>query len=114
VEYERHLPRHRARRDLGDAAAITANYFQRNETFMRWYVHGEGGVTTFPGVTTSNEWLVSCPAVLFSNCGNGQVDAGEQCDNGKLDTSDGCNEFCDFGAASGANCALCDLLSSLW
>ncbi len=52
-------------------------------------------------------WLTLCPAVREAraglsaptraeviNCGNGQVDAGEQCDDANRSDGDGCSKFC--------------------
>ncbi len=36
-------------------------------------------------------------ACLESFCGNGELDAGEQCDDGNLNEIDGCTALCEFG-----------------
>jgi cysteine-rich repeat protein len=72
---------------------LTVNYFEKASASKRWFAHAEGSDTVIANAT--NEWVASCPASHFSLCGNGAIDAGEQCDDGNLVNGDGCNDACD-------------------
>jgi cysteine-rich repeat protein len=55
------------------------------------------GSTTANGVdniTINNEDIIYCNFVNQTNCGNGQLNNGEECDDGNTNNGDGCNNQC--------------------
>ena len=42
--------------------------------------------------------MTAAATACVSNCGNGQVDAGEQCDDGNQDNTDACLNSCQSAA----------------
>ncbi len=68
-----------------------------------------GGVYTLNVTDTSsdagpNYWLYSSLSCVADVCGNGVLDAGEECDDGNLDDGDGCSANCTVEEHGGDGC----------
>ena len=48
-----------------------------------------------PDTGTLNSWsLIACTSLQVPRCGNGNIDAGEECDDGNDVAGDACNNTC--------------------
>jgi cysteine-rich repeat protein len=59
------------------------------------------GVCRFGGSPAGPVFSTDVPALGSANCGNGMLDAGEQCDDGDQDDCDGCDSNCTNSSVCG-------------
>src|SRR5688572_25101132 len=59
------------------------------------------GICRFGGTPSGPVFSTDVPPLGSVSCGNGMVDAGEQCDDGDLDDCDGCDSNCTSSATCG-------------
>ncbi|MBW2262326.1 MAG: hypothetical protein JRG91_10170 [Deltaproteobacteria bacterium] len=65
-----------------------------------------GGEADGPGGDTGGEVAPDTPAEVPPDCGNGEVDDGEECDDGNDEDMDGCTSDCTWTCESDEECSI--------